>query len=754
MRKPLAGLGVTMAIAAVFGASGGYFMRLDLPDVRALEEYRPAQMTRVLDRDGREIATFAAEKRILLDPAEIPPSFRDALISSEDSEFRKHTGIDFRGVGRAVWTDLRERRKAQGASTLTMQLAGMLFLDRSQKTVRRKLQEAVLAVEIERHYSKQEILALYTNQVHMGHGLQGLGAAARHYFNKPAHLLTIGESATLVGLLPRPSAYSPIHDLERATQRRNLVLRRMVEEGYLDTRTARRVAGERLVLNRPVAESECAEYFVESVRRTIRDEHGERALYAGGLEIRTTMDPRLQEFAEEAIREGLELYAERRRQREGSNDTGEAPQAALVALDPRTGEVLAMVGGSDFGHSEFNRVTQARRQPGSAFKPIVLAAALENGKTLADTLLDEPTVFLDRRNPQPYQPENFSREYFGSITLRTAIEKSANIASVKLLQQVGYDAAIDMALRLGIESGLRPYPSLALGAFELTLLELTSAYGVFANGGMYVEPHWIRAVGDRSQGTVARTHPAVRDAVSPQLAYAMSHALNGVIRRGTGRGAAELPWTLAGKTGTTDDYVDAWFVGYSPELVVGVWVGYDAPQSLGVGESGSKAALPIWKSFMERALEGRDDWPFALPDGVTFVVVDAETGRRAVDARSCEHSLSEVFIEGSEPLGLCSSERHRRLRLPRPFQRYPLGPDGALQIPANELRALVDAERGVSVSRNARRLRYSSEDESVTLRLDTGPDRPPIDLGQRTDLVAGWRGTDGRRANIVWFSTP
>jgi penicillin-binding protein 1A len=636
-----------------------------------------------------------------------------------------------------------------------MQLAGNLFLDRSQRTLRRKLQEAFLALEIERRFSKQEILRMYCNQVHFGHGLYGLEAAARHYFDKPARELTTGESATLVGLLPRPASYSPFRDMQRATERRNLVLRRMVAEGYLRATDADRIASEPIVLARERGSRELAPYFNEHVRRSLHQTYGSTALYRGGLVVRTTLDPRLQEIANLAVETGLRQLDERRGRKPGAAP-GEEPeaQAALVAIEPSSGEVLALVGGFDFSRSEYDRVTQARRQTGSLFKPFVYAAALSRGWTLADSVLDEPTVFLDRRKPVPYQPENFSRRYYETITLRTALEKSANIATVKLLERIGYEPVIDTARRLGVRSRLRPYPSLALGAFELTLLEVTGAYGAFANQGLLMETHMIQEVSNRGGRTLQRTRPRVTEAVSPQVAYLMNQALSGVIQRGTGRAAGgTLEHTLAGKTGTTDDNSDAWFVGYSPHLVVGVWVGYDEPRSLGEDETGARAALPIWIEFMRRALADVPDRPFPVPPGISTAPIDPRTGMRPSARADCLQPILEVFAEGTEPSLRCSRAFHRKLLLPYPFQRFSLDANGSLMIPRNELERLLEQEQDVRFRRRRSILEAFTPEGIVRLPVTLLPaSDPPVELAsdELSDAPA-WIGTDGRPAQVIWF---
>jgi penicillin-binding protein 1A len=429
-------------------------------------------------------------------------------------------------------------------------------------------------------------------------------------------------------------------------------------------------------------------------------------------------------------------------------------EAALVAIDPATGEVLALCGGFDFERSEFNRATQARRQTGSAFKPFVYAAALGEGWSLAATLVDEPTVFLDRRLPDPYQPENYSNKYYETVTLRTALEKSANIATVKLLTQIGYRPVIDIARRLGIRSDLRPYPSLALGSFEVTLLELTSAYGAFANQGVLVSPRLVNEVLNREGAPVATIESDVNDAVSPEIAYLMNRVLSGVISDGTGRAASSLGHNLAGKTGTTDNNTDAWFVGYSPNLAVGVWVGFDEPRSLGSRETGAMAALPIWRAFMEGALALRPAEDFPIPPDITFVSIDRRTGLKANRRAGCDPVISEVFIRGTEPTRYCTHENHTLLDFPYPFQDFSLTERGALAVPANQLDSLLDAEVDVFLVDGGTRLEAYTPDGRHTLNLEVLPakdERPwPTGLNNRFDR-SEWVGLDGRVARITWL---
>jgi len=831
-------------VAAATGGALGVFLRLDLPDVRALEDYAPPVMSRVLSRDGATVDTFAEQRRMLIGYHDIPAAFRDGLIATEDAGFLEHTGIDFKGIARAVWTDLRLMRMEEGASTLTMQLARDLFLHR-QKTVQRKLQEMVLALEIERHYTKEEILTFYANQVYMGHGRYGVEAAARFYFGKPARDLTLPEAAMLAGVIQRPESLSPRKNIERATARRNHVLSRMVAEGRLDPETARAASSEPIVLaGDDRDQDDPAPYFVEDVRRWLKARYGDGSVYQEGLEVRTTLDLDLQKLANEAVDLGLRQLDKRQGWRgaparvpEGADPTTWAPEswsrrspragrivdgvisvvdadsatvrvgdllgvldaedvawtgrkkvsavvavgdvvrvrvasvdeskgraelaleqdpaveAALVAIDPSTGEVLAMCGGFDFARSEFNRATQARRQTGSAFKPIVFASALAHGWTLSDSIMDEPTVFLDARNPEPYQPENYGNKYYGRLTLRRGLEKSANIATVKLLDRIGFDGVIDLSRRLGIRSDLRPYPSLGLGAFEITLLELTSAYATFANRGVHVEPYLVQEVRDHGGDLLFRNEPDVGDAVRPQIAFLMNRSLEGVITDGTGRAAAFIDRPLAGKTGTTDDFTDAWFVGYAPDLAVGVWVGFDVKKSLGSRETGAQAALPIWSHFMERALAARPRTDFERPEGIVLVPVDRDTGLRINPAAGCEHFVVEAFVEGTEPTAFCTREHHRQLLLPYPLQRYPINESGELEIPSNELDRLLASDMTLFLSGDGREVSAYTASGTVSMTVRRVADEPPPALPEtlleRFD-PSTWTGKDGRPARIEW----
>ena len=845
-RWPVIVVSAIVVTAAISGAGFGYFFQLDLPDVRALEDYTPPLMTRVLASDGSTVATFAEERRVLIEYPDIPTDFRNAIIATEDARFLEHTGIDFHGIVRAAWHDLLQLRLAQGASTITQQLARGLFLH-PEKLWRRKLQEMVLALEIERNYSKQEILKFYCNQVYMGHGQYGLEAASRYYFGKQARSLDLPEAALLAGLVQRPEALSPHKDMERAVTRRNHVLDRMRIEGYIEADDLAAAQEMPVELAPRQGAGNVAPYFVEQVRRWLQGRlGGGMSLYQAGLEVRTTLDRDLQEAANQAVDRGVRELDRRQgwrgvqrrigadddpatwedeswdrlepgsvvaavvlstdassgeaevrigplsaaldkkntswtRQRRGpasflepgdvvqvrlvSLDDGRAEveleqepevEVALVAIEPRTGAVRALVGGFDFGRSEFDRAMQAKRQTGSAFKPFVFAAALSEGWTLGDTLLDEPTVLLNTKTLQPYQPENFENEYHGTVTLRKALEKSDNIATVKLLTAIGYQPVIDLASRLGITTRLHPYPSMALGSFEVTLVELTSAYGTFANQGVRVDPHLVTEVLRRDGTTVERVQPGVHDVVSPQVAYLMNRLMQGVILSGTGRGAKSLGRPLAGKTGTTDDNTDAWFIGYAPDLVLGVWVGFDVKKTLGKRETGARAALPIWKEFMEAAYEGRPPEEFPRPPGIVEVPIHRETGFRANPAARCSPVVAETFIEGTEPTMYCSHSEHVRLRLPHPFQRYALNEQGELLVPSWALDELLAGEPYVRLSYDERRIEAITSEGFETLPVrrtdETQTDRLSERLIEKLAEVEvfpdDWVGLDGRPARV------
>ena len=841
-------------VAAVAGSTLGWFLTSDIPEVKSLQDWKPPVVTTLYSADGKPLYQFGAEKRIVVDLAQVPQGFLDALVATEDSHFYDHVGVDPWGIARAVVKDVIHMRKAQGGSTLTQQLARSLFL-KPEKTWSRKIQEMVLALQIEETFTKPEILQFYVNQVYMGHGRYGIEAASRFYFGKPAKELALTEAALLAGLVQRPEAYSPIRAPERAVSRRNVVLRRMVEEKKLERDAAATAIKEPLAIAKVPDEDNLAPYFVEEVRRYLDATYGEVALYQEGLEVYTTLDPALQRAANQAVFNGLRALDKRRgwrgaprnliKEKEdparfthatwmrppmvgklrwgvvtevGKKDAAirlgdwtahvdaagvkwtrkagvaqvlkvgdvapflvqkideakktltvaldQEPDAesSLLVLDPSNGEVRALVGGWDFNRSQFDRATQSYRQAGSAFKPFIYAAALESGYTLAQTIFDEPTVFVDQATGDQYQPNNYYRKYYGVTTLREAMEESRNIVAVKLLNEVGYGRTIDTARRMGISSALRPYPSMALGTMEVSLWDLTTAFSVFANQGVRVEPHFIRQVVDREGRVREQAKPRVVEAIRADVAYLMTYLLEGVTEVGTGATAASaLDRVVAGKTGTTDDLADAWFVGFSPSLVAGAWVGFDQKKTLGEGETGAKAALPIWIDFMRAAHEGRPVEKFSKPANVVYAPIDRRLGRLATSDSHCPSPFLEAFVEGSEPTEPCSDVEHFRATLPYYLQKFEISRDLELRIEPDVVARLVREGSGdLELAPDGRELILREEEgQERRLRLDLsrGERREvradlavlaPIDpQGGAAGLEDTPVGIDGRPAAIV-----
>jgi penicillin-binding protein 1A len=575
----------------------------------------------------------------------VPKSLRDAIIATEDRRFYSHWGIDPIGIARAVVQNYRRGRIVEGGSTITQQLTKVLFLT-PDKSLERKLKEAVLALELERRYSKDRILEMYLNQVYFGHGAYGVEAAARTYFGKSVSELTVRESALIAGLPRAPTTYSPFEHPNLARLRREVVLRRMVEYGALKSEEARRLTRTDLNLIPPERRRTTGQYFLEYVEQTLEAKYGADLVFKGGLHVYTTLNPSMQLTAEQAVREGLKALESRT-----AKGGAEHPEGALVTIDPKTGHVKTMVGGYDFFRSEFNRAVLARRQPGSAFKPFVYMAALESGLTPATRIDDAPVSYPVGRNGQAWKPENYDRRYRGPTTLQQALEESVNVVTVKLQERVGLNRTIQIARRLGVTSALTTDLSLALGSSDLTLLEITSAYAALANQGTWMPPTTIRYITD-ARGRLLEEHvPEGREAVSPEIAYLITHMLRGVVERGTGQGAKGIGRPVAAKTGTTNDYSNAWFVGYTPTLATGVWVGYDRPRSLGKDETGSRVAVPIWTAFMKRALGDMPAEDFPIPDRVVLVPVDLDP------SNECVRVVTMAFVRGTQPDASCGPRR-------------------------------------------------------------------------------------------------
>ncbi|HUK43233.1 MAG TPA: PBP1A family penicillin-binding protein [Candidatus Bathyarchaeia archaeon] len=711
-----------IVLAAIAGAASGMLLvySTDLPQVTELEHYRPSTITQLYDDQDRVIGQFALQRRVIDTYNDFPKVLRDALISTEDKEFEKHWGVDVWRVFGAAWRDVMLDSRAQGASTLTMQLARNLFLS-PDRNFRRKMQEVMLSIQIERRFTKPQIFTLYANQIYLGHGVYGFEAGANYYFSKKAKDLTLEEAAVLAGLPKAPNYYSPINNPERALRRRNLVINNMLEDGKITAAEAQRAKSAPLGLKLQAEANDIAPYFVEEIRQYLEKKYGAEEVHERGLRVYTGLDLEMQRAAQQAVRDGLAAY-ERRHGWKGNLlnvvangdlvatyhhvdwDGAIAPgsyvhalvtdvepmaatvkfgsyearlgpeeikwtrfkspqeflktgdivyvkvdelngaasrvlleqesgvQGALLALDNSSGDVKAMVGGRDFEQSKFNRSTQALRQVGSSFKPYIYTAAIDEGLTPDDTVLDAPISFSTPSGL--YTPHNYDGKFEGVITFRHALAESRNIPALKVTERVGgIKTVIEYARRFGITSPLLPYLPVALGAADITLAEQTAAFTTFPNDGVRVTPRYIRKVTDYDGRVLEENYPEVHDVVSARTARIMVSMLREVVLHGTGFAASKLKHPLGGKTGTTNDFTDAWFVGFSPSLTCGVWVGYDEKKTLGNKETGAMAALPIWMDFMRVALVGRESEDFAAPPPMTRAAVatkldtpDAATG--------------------------------------------------------------------------------------------------------------------------------
>ena len=690
--------------AAAVGSLAGLLIvySTDLPEVNELERYRPSSITELYDDKGRVIGSFALQRRVIAKYEDYPKVLRDAIISIEDKDFEKHLGVDWWRVLGAAYRDVSSGSRAQGASTLTMQLSRNLFLS-ADRNFGRKLQETMLAMSIERRFTKQQIFTMYANQIFLGHGVYGFEAGSEFYFSKKAKDLTLEEAALLAGLPKAPNYYSPILNPERALRRRNLIINSMLEDGKITNAEAQRAKSMPVQLKLQNDPNSLAPYFAEEIRQYLEKKFGTDEVHEGGLKVYTSLNSELQSAANQAVLDGLAAY-ERRHGWKGNllnaiaagsdlakfehpdwrqpiepgsyvhglvtevgksnaavrlgpytaqigptelawtkaksasdilsvgdlvyvkvlsterggvkvtleQDSG--AQGALLAIDNATGEVKAMVGGRDFDQSKFNRATQALRQTGSSFKPYVYTAAVEEGISPDDVIYDGPTTFSTASGA--YTPHNYDGKYEGNITIRRAFAQSRNIPALKLIQRVGVQKVIQYARKFGITSDLPPVLPLALGAAEVTLTEQTAAFSTFPNDGVRVTPHYIVKVEDYQGHTLEEDYPEVKDVISPHTARIMTQLLQQVVQHGTAYSASKLNHPLGGKTGTTNDFTDAWFIGFSPSVTCGVWVGYDEKKTLGKKETGAQAALPIWLDFMKVAIAGKDNeqFPQLSPD--------------------------------------------------------------------------------------------------------------------------------------------
>ncbi len=619
--------------------------------VSSLQESRSGARLERIDFGRVPVTTlFGADrtKRRWVPLEEIPPHVSQAILATEDRRFYSHTGFDPIGIARALVTDLLSGELRQGASTITQQLVKNYFLT-PERTWRRKVLEAYLAVLLESRASKDEILELYVNEVYLGQrgsfGINGVEQAAQIFFGKNVGNLTIAQSALLAAIIRAPNASSPHRYPEQIRERRNVVLRQMVDAGFIDETSAEFESTRPLGLIEGTVDRGEAPYFVDALTRELTKDYEARNLQTRGLSVFSTMDPYLQSRAQQALVEGLEEIRSKLPQ------GAESPQAALVALSPRTGDVLAIVGARSYGTSQFNRAVDAHRQPGSAFKPFVYLAAFENDSSLtpATTVVDEPTTF--RQAGKAWTPQNYSRRFEGRVSYRRALALSLNVATARIGQDVGFDQVVALWKAMGMSSELSPYPSLVLGAFEVTPLELATAYAVLANGGYRIEPRFYTKLSDASGATLGERPVVSRPVASPESAYLVTDMMRSVLTFGTAKEIRARGFTAdaAGKTGTTNDTRDAWFVGYTPDALTVVWVGYDDNRPLGL--TGSQAALPIWTRVMKAAVSGKEKERFVPPDGIAFVDVDPASNKIA--GANCPTRQREAFRRGTEPEERC-----------------------------------------------------------------------------------------------------
>jgi len=734
---------VLFALAILSGALVGLFLayQTDLPQVSSLEDFKPNIITQVFAADGSLIGEFSIERRVVVEFAAIPPVLRNAIVAVEDADFWRHLGINPWRIPAAALANFRSGHRGQGFSTLTMQLSRLLFLT-PEKTYERKIKEIILAFQIEKNFTKEEIFTLYCNQVYFGHGNYGVQAASGYFFSKGIDELSLAEAALLAGLPQSPARLSPIEHPDAALSRRDHVLDRMVEEKYVTPAEAAEARAEPLRLRLRKRPPTVAPHFLEEVRKSLERDYGSQRIYQGGLRVYTTLDPGMQRAANRALREGL-LRLDRRargfvRPTESALVDGELPrdvfldewgwpmspgdvvrgvviasdpgvavvqigdytaqigpedvaptgsrsvssvlprgavapfrllelldkdgkrrarvaleqepevEGALLAMDVRTGDVRAMVGGYDFERSEFNRATQAMRQVGSAFKVVVYAAALEQAGYTPVTIIDDsPLTFASTTSDEAWSPRNYDRTFLGPITLRRALEKSRNIPAVRTLDHIGVETGIEYAHRLGLMGPLPPYLPIALGAGEATLQEMTAAFATFPNQGLRMTPRLITRIDDRDGNTIEETRPQATEAVRADTAFLMTSLLRGVVERGTAVRARSLKRPIGGKTGTTNDWTDGWFIGFEPDLCAGVWVGFDEKKnSLGRGQDGGRTALPIWMDFWAQARGEAPVEDYTVPGNVVFVPVD---GQGRPTWRGAPGSRLEAFVAGTEP---------------------------------------------------------------------------------------------------------
>jgi penicillin-binding protein 1A len=640
---------ISITALTVFGMASYFYFTHDLPSIETLKNYSPPTVTKIFSEEGEVIGEFFYEKREVVSLDRIPNHLIQAFVAGEDARFFQHKGLDYLAILRALFRNIFSGEIVQGGSTITQQVVKSLLLS-PEKSFTRKIREAILAYKIEKYLTKEEILFLYLNQIYLGHGAYGVAAAAESYFGKTIDELNLAEAALLAGLPQAPSKSSPYHHPQQAKKRQVYILNRMVEEGFISSNEAIKAAQAHYTIRSKEKPSiEKAPYFIEYIRRHIEEKYGKDALYKNGLQVFTTVNLYFQKTAQESLESGLKEID--KREKYPSPNTPSTPEGAFICFDLETGFVKAMVGGRDFKKSQFNRTTQARRQTGSAFKPIVYASALDKGFTPASIIVDSPIVF--EWGDKKWKPKNFEGKFSGPITLRNALTHSVNVVTVKIAKEVGTDYIRDYAKKLGISSPLYNNLSMALGSSSISLYELTKAYAVFANRGNLFKPIFIKKILDRDGNLLEESLPLFyskesseeEQPLTPQTAFLMTYLLQGVVQHGTGWRARSLGRPVAAKTGTTDQFMDAWFIGYTPELITGIWVGFDEERSLGENETGARAASPIWVTFMSKILKDKPMKDFPVPEGVEFMKIDPQTGQVSLG----KEGLLECFREGTGP---------------------------------------------------------------------------------------------------------
>ncbi|OGL42854.1 MAG: hypothetical protein A2042_01795 [Candidatus Schekmanbacteria bacterium GWA2_38_11] len=724
----LIGFLVSILAGSVGGVVGAYLR--DLPAVEKLKAYEPDKVARLYADNGEIFAEYFIQKRILITLDQVPKNMINAFLAIEDNNFYSHFGVDWRGIVRAGVVNFFSGKIKEGGSTITQQLAKVIFLT-PEKTLERKIKEALVALQLEKKYTKNEILELYLNQIYLGSGAYGVEAAALTYFGKHAKELNTAECALIAGLPRLPTFYSPFNNYEVAKRRRNIVLAKMAELGYISYKQSQELSKTPLKLTGEHNWDSKAPYFSEYLRKYIEDKYGSELLYKKGIKIYTPLNLKMQKSAERALDKGLmeisrtkkfktapqsqrdlifDIYSKTENLEKDKLYYGEVTevdknyftvkvgifsgkvkkdgwkwtkrelaselvkegdlvglsfaenkkdgeflftlenfveiQGAVLALQPSTGYIKAMVGGLDFNISKFNRAIQAKRQPGSAFKPFIYTTALDNGFTPSSIIMDTPVSFRGA-DGKIWAPSNYDEKFKGPVSLRMGLEESRNIIAVKLLEKVGVEKVVATARRMGIKSPLEPYLSLALGPSVLSLLEITSAYGVIGNQGVRAEPVSILKIEDSDGVIIEENYPQIHGVLKPETAYVMTSMMRWVVERGTAKRVSELKMPIAGKTGTTNDFRDAWFVGFFQDLAAGVFVGYDDNREIGYKETGGKIAAPIWTNFIGECFKPDQVKDFPVPEGVTFVTVDPRSGNPV--SKDSQNGLLQAFIKGTEP---------------------------------------------------------------------------------------------------------